>query len=71
MDYTSTTPPVESTQDTAFDDREQRIKKLLKTVVSEDVYDKWIEHFVFEKITDKEIVVGYYGNESLKKFKKV
>lgn len=70
MDYTSTTPSALNKQDDAYNDTEQRIRKLLKTVVPEDVYDKWIEHFVFEKIDGKEIIIGYYGKESLKKFKK-
>ena len=32
------------------EDVDERIKKHLKTIVSDDVYNKWIDHFVFEKI---------------------
>ena len=53
-----------------YEGMEQRIKDHLKKVVSQEVYDKWIEDFVFERIGEKEIIVGYYGTESLKEFKK-
>ena len=46
------------------------IKGQLKEVVSEDVYDKWISHFVIEEIDDEQITIGYYGKASLRKFEK-
>lgn len=49
---------------------EQRIKENLKNVVPEDVYDRWIDKFVFEKIDENEIIIAYYGTDSLKEFKK-
>lgn len=52
------------------EDVDERIKKHLKTIVSDDVYNKWIDHFVFEKIDNKQITVGYYGTESLSEFNK-
>ena len=53
-----------------LDNQEQRIKEHLKIVVPEEIYEKWIEYFVFESISRKKIVIGYYGIESLKEFKK-
>lgn len=53
-----------------FETKEQRIKAHLKTVVSDEVYNKWIENFVFEKIDSKKILIGYYGSEPLKEFNK-
>ena len=41
-----------------FETKEQRIKAHLKTVVSDEVYNKWIENFVFEKIDSKKILIG-------------
>lgn len=49
---------------------EAKLKDHLRKAVSQDVYDKWIEHFVFEEITDDEIIIGYYGSDSLRKFEK-
>lgn len=46
------------------------IRGQLKEVVSEDVYDKWISHFVIEEIDDEQITIGYYGKASLRKFEK-
>ncbi len=53
-----------------YKEQEQHIKEYLKTVVSEDVYDKWIENLVFEYIGNDKIIAGYYGDESLAEFKK-
>ena len=47
-----------------------QLKEHLKNVVPEDVYEKWIEYFEFEEIGDEEIVIGYYGKASLRKFEK-
>jgi len=57
-------------QNDGYEDIERRIKEHLKVVLPEDVYNKWIDHFVFEKIDDKQIIVGYYGTESIKEFKR-
>ncbi len=46
----------------------QLIKQHLKMALPEDVYRRWIDDFVFESIDSKKIIVGYYGNESLKEF---
>ena len=48
----------------------EHIKEHLKNVVPGDVYNKWIEHFVIEKIDAEQIVIGYYGTASLRKFEK-
>ena len=48
----------------------EQIKEHLKKVVSPDVYEKWIEHFVIEEIDGEQIVIGYYGKASLRKFEK-
>ena len=50
--------------------QERQIKEHLQTVLPAEVYEKWIEHFVFEKISRKKIVIGYYGSEPLKEFTK-
>ena len=44
------------------------IKEHLKKFVPDEVYNLWIENFVFEKISPKKIVVGYYGDASIKEF---
>ena len=51
-----------------FENTEQQIKAHLKNVLPEDVYDKWIDNFVFESIGAKRIVIGYYGQAPLKEF---
>lgn len=53
-----------------YENTEQRIKEHLKTVVSDEVYSKWIDNFVFEQINSDKIVIGYYGTEPLKQFKR-
>ena len=50
--------------------KKQHIKEHLKEVVPQDVYEKWITHFVIEEIDDKQIIIGYYGKASLNKFDK-
>jgi len=50
--------------------QQQQIKDYLKGVFSEEVYNTWIEFFDIEKIGPKKIIIGYYGDASLKKFKK-
>ena len=52
------------------DSREDRVKRHLKSVLPEDVYNDYIEYFVFEKIDDKKVVIGYVGGASFKTFKK-
>lgn len=54
----------------SYDNTDLRIKEHLKSVLPPEAYEKWISHFVFEKSDSKKIVATYYGNESLKKFKK-
>ncbi len=53
-----------------LENQQKKIKEHLKQAVPEEVYEKWIEYFEFEKIDRKKIVIGYYGEESLKEFKK-
>lgn len=48
----------------------EQIKEYLKTVVPQNVYDKWVEYFTIEEIDDEQIVIGYYGSASLRKFEK-
>jgi len=68
--YTPVSESVINEQREILTDKGQLIKEHLKTVVSEDVYYRWIDHFVFEKINANRVVVGYYGTEPLKKFNK-
>ena len=51
-----------------FDNKQ--IEEHLKKVVSQDVYDNWVKHFVVEKIDNEQITLGYYGKASLRKFEK-
>ena len=46
----------------------ERAKQHLKQVLPKEAYDKWIDNFVFESINRNKIVIGYYGNDSLKDF---
>ncbi len=48
----------------------QDIKLHLKEAMPQDVYDKWIAHFVVEYFDDEQITIGYYGTASLKKFER-
>lgn len=48
----------------------QAIKMHLKETMPEDVYDKWIAHFVVEDSDDEQITIGYYGTASLGKFER-
>ena len=48
---------------------EKEIKEYLKSTVVEEVYDRWINDFVVEKIDKNNVVIGYYGEDSLKEFK--
>lgn len=47
------------------------IKDRLKVNMSGEFYETWVEHFVFEKIKGKKVVIGYYGETSLKQFDKI
>lgn len=51
-----------------LDDIAERIKQHLKQVLPKEVYDNWIDNFVFESISRSKIVIGYYGSDSLKDF---
>ena len=51
-------------------DKAERIMSHLKSILPDDVYSKWVEHFVFERIDERQVVIAYCGNESLKEFKK-
>lgn len=46
------------------------IKGHLKEAIPQEVYDKWVSHFVIEELDDEQITIGYYGKASLKKFEK-
>lgn len=48
----------------------QAVKSHLKETMPQDVYDKWIVHFVIESFDDEQITIGYYGTASLRKFEK-
>lgn len=48
----------------------QAIKLHLKETMPQDVYDKWIAHFVVEASDDEQITIGYYGTASLRKFER-
>lgn len=49
---------------------DQQIKEHLQTVLPEEIYTRWIAHCVLEEISEKQVVMAYYGEESLKEFKK-
>ncbi len=49
---------------------EKKIKEYLKSAVAEEVYDRWINDFTIERIDNRNVVIGYYGENSLKEFKK-
>jgi len=52
------------------EDIDLKIKEYLKTTLSEEVYETWIDKFVFESVDEKQITVGYYGTDSLREFEK-
>lgn len=49
---------------------ERRVKEQLKAILPEESYDKWVDSLVFESVDEKKIVIGYYGPESIREFKK-
>ncbi|MBQ5778351.1 MAG: hypothetical protein IIV97_06015, partial [Oscillospiraceae bacterium] len=53
-----------------FQALEIRIKEALRSVLPEEVYNTWVDNFVFERIDSSAIVVAYYGREPLRGFKK-
>ena len=54
----------------SLNDKEKNIKEYLKTIVSEEVYNTWVDNFVFEKIDCESIEIGYYGDRPLKELTK-
>ncbi len=51
------------------EDIDLKLKEYLKDTLESEVYQEWIEKFVFEKKGNK-IIAMYYGSEPLKEFKK-
>jgi len=49
---------------------QDKVKELLRDSESVSFYKTWADTFEIEEITDKSIVIGYYGKAPLKKFKK-
>lgn len=49
---------------------ERRVKEQLKAILPEESYDKWVDSLVFESVDEKKIVIGYYGPEPIRGFKK-
>ncbi len=49
---------------------QEQVKSYLRGIVSSDFYNTWVDGIVIEKATSKEILVGYYGYESLKNLDK-
>lgn len=49
---------------------ERRVKEQLKAILPEESYDKWVDSLVFESVDEKKIVIGYYGPEPIREFKK-
>ena len=50
--------------------QQKEIHARIKSAVPEEIYDNWIEDFVFERIDSEKVVVSYFGESSLKAFKK-
>lgn len=57
-------------QEEEFDSTEAQIRECLKRNLSSEVYETWIENFVFEEISEECVTVSYYGTEPLKIFNK-
>ena len=49
---------------------QEKIKELFKKMVSEEFYDMWADTFEIECTAEKQIIITYYGFDSIKKFKK-
>ena len=64
------TPVEEREELELFDDIDAKIKEYLKSTLPDEVYENWIDKFVFESVDEKQITVGYYGVESLREFEK-
>lgn len=59
-----------SPENESLKDKETKIKEYLKTVVSEEIYNTWVDNFEFEKIDYDSVTVGYYGDRPLKELTK-
>lgn len=46
----------------------EKIKELMKELVSEEFYDLWADTFAIESVDEKQIVITYSGAEDFKKF---
>ncbi len=53
-----------------FDTPGARIKAHLQEILPAQDYAQWVEHFVFESIEEKKVVIGYYGTQPLRGFLK-
>ncbi len=49
---------------------EEQILENLKENLPEEVYEKWVKFFTFERVTKKKAVIRYSGEEPFKEFKK-
>ncbi len=47
-----------------------RIKAHLQEILPAEVYENWAQHFVFESIEEKKVIIGYYGTAPLRTFLK-
>lgn len=60
----------ESTWNLSDESVQKEIHDRLKRAMPEDLYDNWVEDFVFLRLDKKKIIAGYRGKGSLKTFKK-
>ena len=49
---------------------QEQIKELFKEFSTDALYDAWVDTFEVEEISNNKVYVAYYGNTSVKKFKK-
>lgn len=53
-----------------IDKMERKLKEHLKNMLSEDIYNTWVDNFVLEKMDLDRVVVGYWGSYPLKELSK-
>lgn len=49
---------------------QERIKELFQDLATAEVYDTWADSFDIQVVDEKQVLITYYGPESVKKFKK-
>lgn len=53
-----------------LDGMELKLKEHLKNMLTEELYNTWVDNFALEKVDLNRVVVGYYGTRSIRELSK-